>query len=340
MTPLLKTVVLDAAWTNLSSSTSTLLSTTKEQALPVAPCGLGGCAQTQIAKPFTLVMQVGKAYSLFCKKSSNYFLFQLPSPHCCLLVALECSHVIRALLMMSGDIESNPGPDSNALLVELKNLSARQLKLISQVQDLKVHLLSTDKAIADMDKRMTDLEGHYQNLVSLRSDFEAVRTSTAQVATVVHRLETRIDDAENQSRRNNLIFYGLPESTGSEAFAQTEQLMIKHCHDHLNISIELKEIERAHRLGHRTGSNRHRPVIAKFTFHKTKELILSNGRKFKGTSFSVGEDFTRSVQNARRHLITFAKSKSLPFSSRYKTLHMGHKRYVYDEQTQSVKEMI
>ncbi|XP_075534295.1 uncharacterized protein LOC142568083 [Dermacentor variabilis] len=340
MTPLPKTVVLDAAWTNLPSSTSTFRSTIKEQTLPVAPCGLSGCAQTQIANPFTLVMQVGKAYSLFSKKSTNYFLLQLPSPHCCLLVTLECSDVIRALLMMSGDVESNPGPNCNALLTELKNLSAGQSQLISQVQDLNVQLLLTDKAIADMGKCMTDLEGHYQNLVSLCSDFETVKTCTAQVATVAHRLETRIDDAENQSRHNNLIFYGLPESTGSEAFAQTEQLIIKHCHDHLNICIEPKEIERAHCLGHRTGTNRHRPIIAKFTFHKTKELILSNGRKFKGTSFSVGEDFSRPVQNARRHLITFAKSKSLPFSLRFKTLHMGHKCYVYDEQTQSVKEII
>ncbi|XP_037574056.2 uncharacterized protein LOC119456399 [Dermacentor silvarum] len=339
-TPLPKTVVLDAAWTNLSPSTSTLRSTIKEQSIPVAPCGLGGCAQTQTANPFTLVMQVSKAYSLFSKKSSNRFLLQLPSPHCCLLVAVECSDVIRALLMMSGDVESNPGPDSDALLAELKNLSAGQSQLISQVQDLKTHLVSTDKAIADLGRRMTDLEGHYQNLVSLRSDFETVKTCTAQVATVVHKLETRIDDAENQSRRNNLIFYGLPESTGSETFAQTEQRIIKHCQDHLNICIEPKEIERAHRLGHRTDTNRHRPIIAKFTFHKTKELVLSNGRKFKGTSFSVGEDFSRSVQNARRHLVTFAKSKSLPFSLRFKTLHMGHKRYVYDEQTQSVKEII
>ncbi|XP_065281208.2 uncharacterized protein [Dermacentor albipictus] len=340
MIPLLKTVVLDAAWTNPSSSTSTLRSTTKEQALPVAPYGLGGCAQTQIAKRFTLVMQVGNAYSLFCKKSSIYFVLQLPSPHCCLLVTFECSHAIRALLMMSGDIVSNPGPDSNALLAELKNLSAGQSQLISQVQDLKVHLLPTDKAIADMGKRMIDLEGHYQNLVSLRSDFQTVKTCTVQVATGVHRLETRIDDAENQSRRNNLIFYGLPESTGSEAIAQAEQLIIKHCHDHFNICIEPKEIERAHRLGHRTGTNRHRPIIAKFTFHKTKEFILSNGRKFKGTSFSVGEDFTCSVQSARGHLITYAKSKSLPFSLRFKTLYMGHTRYVYNEQTQSVKEII
>lgn len=69
-------------------------------------------------------------------------------------------------------------------------LSAGQLQLISQLQDLKIHLLSTDKAVADLDKRMADLEGHYyQNLVSLRSDFETVKTGAARVATVVRWLD-------------------------------------------------------------------------------------------------------------------------------------------------------
>nr|XP_037268551.1 uncharacterized protein LOC119159806 [Rhipicephalus microplus] len=301
-------------------------------------CGLGGCAPTQTANPFTLVMQVSKTYSLLAKKSSNYLLFQLPSPHCCVLVALECSRVIRALLMMSGDIESNPGPASNAVLTELQKLSAGQTELISQVQDLKSHLLSTDKSIADLSRRMTDLEGHCQNIISLRTDVEALRSDTARASDLLRKLEARVDEAENHSRRNNLIFYGLPESTGSEALVQVEQLVIKHCRDRLGISIDPKEIERAHRLGRRKGTNHHRPIIVKFAFHKTKGEILSNGRKFKGTTFSVGEDFSRRVQNVRRQLIAFAKTKSLPFSITYKTLLMGHKRYVYDEQSQTVRE--
>nr|XP_037273500.1 uncharacterized protein LOC119165424 [Rhipicephalus microplus] len=301
-------------------------------------CGLGGCAPTQTANPFTLVMQVSKTYSLLAKKSSNYLLFQLPSPHCCVLVALECSRVIRALLMMSGDIESNPGPASNAVLTELQKLSAGQTELISQVQDLKSHLLSTDKSIADLSRRMTDLEGHCQNIISLRTDVEALRRDTARASDLLRKLEARVDEAENHSRRNNLIFYGLPESTGSEALVQVEQLVIKHCRDRLGISIDPKEIERAHRLGRRKGTNHHRPIIVKFAFHKTKGEILSNGRKFKGTTFSVGEDFSRRVQNVRRQLIAFAKTKSLPFSITYKTLLMGHKRYVYDEQSQTVRE--
>lgn len=147
-----------------------------------------------------------------------------------------------------------------------------------------------------------------------------------------------MDDAENQSRRNNLIFYGVPDTNPSETFAQSEEIVTQLCSQHLSINIDTKEIERAHRLGRHTAGRR-RPIIVKFAYFKTKETILSNGSKFKGTEHSVGEDFSKTVQNARRHLIAFAKGKSARFSLRYKTLHIGTKRYIFDEPSQTVKEI-
>lgn len=110
------------------------------------------------------------------------------------------------------------------------------------------------------------------------------------------------------------------------------------CSEHLNVKIDPKEVERAHRLG-RYKPGQHRPVIVKFTSFKTKETILSNGKKLKGTTYAIGQDFSRSVQNARKHLIAFARSKSTPFSCPYKTLFLGSKRYVFDEMSQTVKEI-
>lgn len=60
----------------------------------------------------------------------------------------------------------------------------------------------------------------------------------------------------------------------------------------------------------------------------------------KGTGYSVGEDFSRPVQKARKALLAFAKSKSVSFSLRYKTLCIGTKRYIFDESTNSVKEIV
>lgn len=46
---------------------------------------------------------------------------------------------------------------------------------------------------------------------------------------------------------------------------------------------------------------------------KDKETVLSKAYKFKGTPFSVSEDFMPSVRIAWRKLLEFAKPQGLPF---------------------------
>ncbi|XP_077484990.1 uncharacterized protein LOC144095057 [Amblyomma americanum] len=307
---------------------------------PPSPlCGLGGCASVHTTNPFVYIMQVSYPHSLYAKRSSNYFLVQLPSPQCCIFLVLECAHVVRCLLILAGDIETNPGPNNlEAVFAELKKLSAGQTQLISEVQGLKNQLISTDGAIAGLSKRMTDLETHLEAMTAIKSELEIIKSENTRLSRQIETLEARIDDSENRSRRNNLIFYGIPDSNPSETFADSEGEVIRHCAQHLSLTIHPEEVERAHRLG-RHEPNRSRPIIVKFISYKTKDTILSNGRKFKGTKFSVGEDFSHRVRSVRKQLVTFAKANSDKFALRYKTLHIGPRRYIFDEISQTVKEI-
>lgn len=243
------------------------------------------------------------------------------------------------MLLLAGDVETNPGPSpSDDLLTELQKLCAGQNKLISDIQDIKNQLRTTDVTITDMCKRITELEKHCTALSSMRTELDGLKTLTSEMSSKICNLESRVDDSENRSRRNNLIFYGIPDTTKTETFSDSEGIIIRHCSDTLNITIPPTEIERAHRLG-RFSEDRIRPIIVKFQSSKTKELILSNGRKFKDTDFSVGEDFSPAVRHARKHLVAFARTKSSAFTVRFKTLFLGTKRYIFDESSQSVKEL-
>lgn len=57
---------------------------------------------------------------------------------------------------------------------------------------------------------MNDVEKHCQSLVSLRAEINSTKSDTTETTRQVFELEARLDDAENRSRRNNLVFYGLP----------------------------------------------------------------------------------------------------------------------------------
>ena len=75
---------------------------------------------------------------------------------------------------------------------------------------------------------------------------------------------------ESHSRRNNLIFYNIPE-VRQESSATTESLLYTFLEQNLDMAeeeIDEIPIDRAHRFGEIKEDNKPRPIIAKFNFHK------------------------------------------------------------------------
>lgn len=102
-------------------------------------------------------------------------------------------------------------------------------------------------------------------------------------------------------------------SMASLTFAQSEQLVIRHCRDHLNITIDPKEIERAHRLGHHT-SDRPRPVIVNSHSIKqktpyylmaasSKEQVSVLAKTFLGPSKMLANTYLRLQKAKIRHFL-------------------------------------
>lgn len=129
------------------------------------------------------------------REEIEHLLLQLPSPHCCFLIVAERIDIVHSLLMQSGDVETNLGPENAAILAELQKITAGQSKLISEVKDLKKQLLTTDQTIAHLSQRMNDVEKHCQSLTLLCTDIDNIQTNTTQTAQHVCDLEAHLDDA-------------------------------------------------------------------------------------------------------------------------------------------------
>ena len=84
----------------------------------------------------------------------------------------------------------------------------------------------------------------------------------------------KLDDLEGRSKRNNLIFHGVPEEEGgAETWEDSEKTLRKVLKEEVGFSIaDQVGIERAHRLGRQ--GNGSRPIIAQFSNFKDKEAIL------------------------------------------------------------------
>ena len=110
--------------------------------------------------------------------------------------------------------------------------------------------------------------------------------------TVIKGNIAKIDEMEQYSRRNCLVFHGLPEApvTSNE---NTDDLIIKTVQEKLNITLSPSDIDRSHRLGQRRNSAIPRPVIIKFSRYNTLSAIFYKKKQLKGTKIMITESLTK-----------------------------------------------
>lgn len=149
-------------------------------------------------------------------------------------------------------------------------------------------------------------------------------------------LHSRLNDAEDRARRDNLIFYGISESP-QESFHDAEQKILALVSQSLGINLSTDSIVRAHRLGRAT-HDRDRPIIVKFCSYKTKSQILANRANLKNSDISVSEDFCPATRIARKNLLEYAKAQTGSSQLKYNKLHLNGKCYMYDHTNKTVVE--
>ncbi|XP_077527695.1 uncharacterized protein LOC144139057 [Haemaphysalis longicornis] len=205
-------------------------------------------------KPDYLQPGVTNSYSIFAKRTSRRSLLVLPSPQCFLDILCDCCRMtFKLLLLLAGDVESNPGPSKPVplppdVLSALKDLQSGQNAMLEQLQSIRTTLANHEKTFGDLKARLENIESDCASITTVKTQIRAVESTTQACVSQISELSARVDDAENRSRRSNLIFYGLKDAK-NETWEASEKLVLNLCAEHLNLTIPPRNIERAHRLG-------------------------------------------------------------------------------------------
>ena len=89
--------------------------------------------------------------------------------------------------------------------------------------------------------------------------------------------------------------------------------------------------ERVHRIGKSSPTDsKPRPLIAKFTYHKGKEFVISQAKNLGDTNFAVARDFPKEVVDKRKLLLPTlkdAKKKGHTAALVYDKLHINGQLY-------------
>ena len=108
----------------------------------------------------------------------------------------------------------------------------------------------------------------------LNSTIEKLSDNVEKLTVELTKSRNQCDELEQNSRCNNIIISGIPESTSADAETQTRTFL----NNYAETSIHPNDIDRAHRITRVTRSSaggkstRPRDIIVKFCSHKSKWL--------------------------------------------------------------------
>lgn len=115
-----------------------------------------------------------------------------------------------------------------------------------------------------------------------------------------------MEGLEGQSRRDNLIFYGIPESRGLESEEECRAKVARIMQQNLKIrDTQNRRLVRCHRLGPRRSdiNAKPRPVIMKFHWFGDKQMIWKAKKNLKDSGFSMSEDIPKEIVTRRKELL-------------------------------------
>ena len=181
---------------------------------------------------------------------------------------------------------------------EIDDLKEKLTDLQKENNDLKDSLSNAHTEIAEFKKAIAAQEGTIQ----------ALQKGVSGLQKDVKSEKERAIRLESHSRRNNLNFFNIPE-VAEESFAKTECILRNFMDKELRVE-NAKEIsiERAHRVGKPRSDGKPRPIIAKFSFFKDKDFVLSKAPILAGTNFGVSLDFPKEIVDIRKSLLPHLKA--------------------------------
>ena len=216
-------------------------------------------------------------------------------------------------------------------LNKLELSSSAKIEALTKVIESKEQSLSKlNQEVGYLKAELTNLKTTTSFLTNETSDLKKdAEVSNIRCQDDIRFLKEKATDLEDRSRRNNLVFYGIEEKTDPKDPEDCEDILLKEViiksgfikAEDLHESI----FDRAHRIGRRNNDGRPRPIIARFTYYKDKEMVLKNCNKLRGSNVNISEDFSKQTLQIRSELVN--KSKNVKDQHEYvKSFRLNYRR--------------
>ena len=213
--------------------------------------------------------------------------------------------------------------DEDAILQDILH-KLQKLDLLEQINE---RLMKIESETSTFKEKIAQLE---KGLNFITGDVNEMKKVTEQKADKVkfEALENEVEELRNRSRRNNLVFYNVPEKAeGQDCAGFIQDFILSHMG--LETLCGHVEIERAHRTPTKSSRDpsskqRPRPIHVSFLRYVDKMKVLYNAaarlknNPLGGNLIGISEDFAKKTQEQRKALVPFKKHLQKKLSSECK----------------------
>ena len=195
---------------------------------------------------------------------------------------------------LSSEDERTPPHKYEAGAAILESIRLEKLKKLHVLEQINGRFLTIEDTVGDRER----------GLNSMKADLQKVKTDLDLKAdnATVEVLKDEIEELQNRSRRNNLVFYNVPEKAeGGDCISFIQDFITQHMG--LETICGYVELERAHRTPSKTPSvgekGRPRPIHVAFLRYTDKMKVLWNAaarlkdNPLNGIVIGISEDFAK-----------------------------------------------
>ncbi|XP_046549935.1 uncharacterized protein LOC124259774 [Haliotis rubra] len=126
---------------------------------------------------------------------------------------------------------------------------------------------------SDIHELREDINTSKQEQDVMKLDVEALNDRTVGIEKYLEELDTKLEDQEQRSRRNNVVLYNVPESGQRETYTESKDKVLTVLNKARVVKnlppLVPRDIERAHRLSTKKG-DKARPIIARMCHWEDK----------------------------------------------------------------------
>ena len=146
-------------------------------------------------------------------------------------------------------------------------------------EQLEMFKSEVDGRVTQLEKEVKFTQSRYDatssEMEGLKKDIQEVSKFRGTLEKQLTKIQLAMDDIEQYSRRNCLLFNGIQEQ--EESHENTYLIVVNICRKNLGVNLSLGDLDRTHRLGRkRSSTDKPRPIIVKFVNYHDRDDVFES----------------------------------------------------------------